>query len=210
MTKSRDMRKLCRNEIRDHRLIILRDDGDYRHFCMSPPDNYFLKFYLLTAPGFLAYYGDLGSYNFQFPHQFDVLPFFRRDIHKGPEISYSYWAEKLCAVNKRGDFEELDEDHFKEAALREFWNHNWPDKETRRHEWKFHIRDLIAEKYQSSSEAIAVLMEYHYTSWARAVHPFDDLFEHGPFKKPSVRFRWACWAIAETISKYDQNKEEIA
>lgn|GEM_PF-5173668 len=178
---------------------------------MAAPGCSAYHFNVTTFPGYLVFTGDMGA--FTFSRTRDMFQFHRiswdRDI---PIIDYRYWAEKADAVDKHSGISAFNEAHFKEAALREFWNHDWSDKKTRRDEWTLYIRDIIEAGHQSSAEATQAMMDYEYTRWSEYdwggtksenIRPFDDFYENGPFTKPSFRLKWACWAIAETIRAYD-------
>lgn len=195
-------------------MTILHDHGVYRNIRVQAPNTYNMHFNINTIPGYLIYTGDMGSFVFSRMH--DMFEFHRINWESDiPIIDYRYWAEKAQAVDKNGGLDDFDDDAFKECALRAFWNHEWPDNETRRRNWYSEIRQIISSHYVSSGEATRAIMDFSYrrtknhevgsVSWIEndAVQPFNDFYEYGPFTKPSLRLRWACWAIAHTIRDYD-------
>lgn len=193
---------------RNHRMTVLQDDGVFRHIRCAQPGSQAYAFNITTFPGYLAFTGDMGSYVFS--RLRDMFEFHRINWdHGAPCIDYRYWAQKCEAVDRHSGTDEFNEDHFKEAALRSFWNHAWPDPETRRHEWTLEIRDIIDAEHQDSGEAIRAMMEYGYETYDalrdrhKTIRPFDDFYECGPFTQPSFSLKWACWAIASTIRDYD-------
>lgn len=72
----------------DHELVVLHDDGLYRHLRFRSPESGFSWFDLVTWPGNLAIKGDHGG--FIFCRLEDMFQFFR-----GKNINPGYWAEKL-------------------------------------------------------------------------------------------------------------------
>lgn len=196
---------------KNHRMTILQDAGMYRHIHMANPKGSNYSFSVTTIPGYLIFTGDMGSYVFS--RLRDMFEFHRiKWDRETPTIDYRYWAEKCEASAKHGGTKEFDESAFKQAAIREFWNHDWPDHKTRRDEWALYIRDIISAGHHDGGEAIRAMMDYRYhrhstydwgDSKSEDVNPFYDFYEHGEFSKPSFRLKWACWAIAHTIRDYD-------
>jgi len=75
-------------ETAGHEMIVLHDDGLYRHLRFRAPESPFYWFDLVTWPGNLAVNGDCGS--FMFARVTDMFGFFR-----GNRINPGYWAEKV-------------------------------------------------------------------------------------------------------------------
>ena len=202
---------------KSHHMTILQDDGVYRHIRMANPKNSSYAFNVTTIPGYLIFTGDTGSYVFS--RLYDMFEFHRiKWDWETPSIDYRYWSEKCEASAKHGGTKEFDEDAFKQAAIREFWNHDWPDHKTRRYEWTLYIRDIISANHQSGDESIRAMIDYSYhrysvSEWGNSksedVNPFHDFYEYGRFEKPSFRLKWACWAIAHTIRDYDRGGDKI-
>lgn len=78
-----------------HELLILHDDGVYRHLRWREPGTrrWTHGVDITTWPGHLAISGDMGSYVFHREH--DMVGFFR-----GKEPSFTYWAEKVVAQDQ--------------------------------------------------------------------------------------------------------------
>jgi hypothetical protein len=93
-----------------HRMIVLRDDGLYRHlrfvehrFCNDAeyrPNSSFYWFDLVTWPGTLVINGDCGS--FTFSRITDMFEFFRSRYGINPQ----YWAEKVQGETKVKSYSE--------------------------------------------------------------------------------------------------------
>ncbi len=93
-------------EVGEHELIIMRDDGIYRHLRFKRPGTMSGYFDLVTWPYHLAYVGDMGDY--LFTRVEDMLTFFR-----GHKPNPSYWSGKCISVDKCGELEEFSEETFK-------------------------------------------------------------------------------------------------
>lgn len=78
-------------DVKDHRLTIIKDDGLYRHLRFKQPGTSNMFFDIVTWPGYLAYTGDMGS--FVFTRIEDMLGFFRS---KRGElgINTGYWGRR--------------------------------------------------------------------------------------------------------------------
>jgi hypothetical protein len=88
-----------------HRMIVLRDDGLYRHIRFQHhiltndaevrPGRSSYWFDLVTWPGCLTINGDCGT--FTFSRTTDMFEFFRGDY-----VNPQYWAEKVRAADRGG------------------------------------------------------------------------------------------------------------
>lgn len=65
------------NDVANHEMIIIRDDGVNRHVRFKRPNSSCMYFDLITWPGHLCYTGDMGSYVFR--RLEDMFEFFRTD-----------------------------------------------------------------------------------------------------------------------------------
>lgn len=83
----------------DHELSVIFDNGDYRHLRMSKPGMLAWHWEIFTAPGYLAFVGDIGV-QLIFRRTTDMLGFFNTrnygDIYGdgSPFINPGYWEEK--------------------------------------------------------------------------------------------------------------------
>ena len=87
-------------ETKDHGLSVLHSDGLYRHLRMKRPGTGIWHWDVITWPGRLCIVGDIGD-GLVFSREDDMIDFFRTSLRSGrysdgaPQISISYWAEKL-------------------------------------------------------------------------------------------------------------------
>ena len=82
------------SEIGEHSMIVLHDEGEYRHLRFRQPGTSMWHWDLITWPGSLAIRGDIGE-GFIFTRETNMLQFFD---HGQPDgcINAGYWAEKLA------------------------------------------------------------------------------------------------------------------
>lgn len=202
--QQRDDLARFRRDTRDHRMIVIHDDGGaIRHIKVAKPGTSNMHFNITTVPGYLMFTGDMGA--FTFSRVRDMLAWHQIDwTGDTPTIDYSYWAEKCEAVYKHGGTEDFDEDGWRSAAVRAFREHEFPEG-TRMDHWKDYREEVVGGSPYDEREAMDMVMGWSYTddhSASYRVHPFRDFYEFGPLRKPSFRFRWACWAIASTARDY--------
>ncbi|MEU6263717.1 hypothetical protein [Saccharopolyspora shandongensis] len=88
-----------------HRLVVLHDDGIYRHLRIQAPGTRMWSWDVSTWPGHLATSGDIAS-GFIFSRIEDMLDFFtvptsKQDYYTdgSPCIDMHYWAEKLVGAD---------------------------------------------------------------------------------------------------------------
>lgn len=89
-------------QTKDHDLVILHDDGLYRHLRVQAPGTRMWSWDVTTWPGHLATSGDIAD-GHVFTREPDMLEFFtiagRSEGYYSdgaPSIDVRYWAEKLC------------------------------------------------------------------------------------------------------------------
>ncbi len=103
------------NDIKDHKLTVISDDGVNRSLLFKHPDNSYYYFQLTTWDNHLCISGDMGTYVFKRIH--DMFSFFRMDKDdfsynkdKVLNINHSYWHEKLVADDSRSGSMEFSKD----------------------------------------------------------------------------------------------------
>lgn len=107
-----EMQRRFEGDTADHTLIVVHDDGLYRHLRCQKPNTWSYGFDVMTWPGYLAYAGDMGD--FLFTRVRDMFEFFR-DQSANPH----YWSEKLRGPGPAHQAVlDFDHDAF-EAAARE-------------------------------------------------------------------------------------------
>jgi hypothetical protein len=80
-----------------HEMVVLHDDGVYRHLILREPLHGFYWFELITTPNQLVFSGDGSSYVFR--RTTDMFQFFRSGIYRDGSlhINPGYWSEKLTS-----------------------------------------------------------------------------------------------------------------
>lgn len=208
------------NDVANHEMTIIRDDGLYRHVRFGQSGSSEMQFDLLTWPGYLCYTGDMGTYVF---HRLrDMFEFFRTDRkHMRPcdgqtlAINLSYWSEKLEAVNRSGSsgsYEEFSEDKFHRAVLSYLvqWirsNYDRTTKNERRDLWEAVIDQVIEAESDSGGyrKQHAAYDFHHAVNYDVGDFYFQDFWEND-VTDYSFQFTWCCFALAWGIQQYDQAK----
>ncbi|MFD4943052.1 hypothetical protein ACFWNT_11045 [Streptomyces sp. NPDC058409] len=90
------------HETAEHELVVLYDDGLYRHLRIQKLGIRMWSWDITTWPGHLATSGDIAD-GYMFARLPDMLDFFyitkgHRDYYSdgAPSIDFHYWAEKIC------------------------------------------------------------------------------------------------------------------
>lgn len=179
------------NDVKDHALTVVQDEGIYRHLRFAKPGTYCNSFSIITWPGRLCFCGDMGTY--VFARIEDMFEFFRHDAP-----NYGYWAEKCEAQDRNGGIRAYDSDRFI-ARARELL-------EERLDEIDASERDAAREAFEEGvirlaedeRDARVALAEFdeHGVS-------FSDTWELN-FEEYSYRFAWCCNALVWAVKKYDE------
>lgn len=191
-TKERFLR-----DIRNHEMIINRDDGLYRDVHFKRPGDCAFWFGLNTWPGFLCFYGDMGEYVFS--RTDDMFRFFRRDKL---EINHGYWHEKMQAADRRGSDMEFSRERFERIV---------------RHEYEQMVQDSSLTEEQSKKlwqeiedDVLWGLDELHEVEAMRKAinfkseegFEFIDFWEYN-LKEYTFNFEWCLYGIVWGIQQYD-------
>jgi hypothetical protein len=84
-------------DVRDHKMIVVLDNGLHRHLRFRADKNSFNQWFeIVTWDQCLTVHGDMGTYVFSRVE--DMLTFFR-----GKKINPDYWAEKIQSDSKFGN-----------------------------------------------------------------------------------------------------------
>ncbi|MFT6841367.1 MAG: hypothetical protein ACJASR_000127 [Psychroserpens sp.] len=113
------------NDVKDHKLTIISDEGNTRHIRLKAPDTGNQYYDLTTWGDHLCISGDMGTYVFQ--RNEDMFAFFRKS---GDElrINPSYWHEKLQSDSQFGGAMEFSSEMFDEyvkEAMENFYDENF-------------------------------------------------------------------------------------
>ncbi|MFJ7280510.1 hypothetical protein [Kitasatospora sp. NPDC098663] len=90
------------SETAEHQLVVLHDEGLYRHLRIQKPGTRTWSWDITTWPGHLATSGDIAD-GYMLTRELDMIEFLTisrrsRDYYSdgAPSIDVRYWAEKLC------------------------------------------------------------------------------------------------------------------
>ena len=194
-------------DVRQHQMMIIRDEGSYRHLRFKRPGTSCYYFDLVTWPGYLSMTGDMGTWTFSRIE--DMFEFFRNNAGR---INPGYWSEKLeagtgCPRDKIAyEWDERAYIKVLDQMLSEWVEYNKPcdgeesdDYEERHSDMMELIREM---KCGSNNEHEAYLA---YSNADDRDGFLSDFWEHN-FKSYSVHFLWACHAILWGIQCYDRQK----
>lgn len=168
------------------------DQGVHRCIRFSRPDSNVHSFSLVTAPGVLLIYGDMGE--FVFERTYDMFQFFRAPVTDPNYINPSYWHEKMCAGRKDGrEFSaELARAVVVEAVA------DWPE------EIREAAIDLISGSAESVEQFIQLGCEYR-DSHEGIDYGFDAWWETaGSVTDYTYHFIWCLRAIVWTEWIWDK------
>lgn len=192
-------------DVAQHRMTIVRDDGNHRHVIFAKPGTYCQRFELITWPGHLCYSGDMGT--FVFRRLEDMFAFFRDDRPDNGKlrINLGYWAEKLEAADRSGGAQQWSEDKFREVLEGYLNDEDRPASPE--------LREAVEEQVfaylgDGEHESYRVASQFTHDGFS-----FTDLWDHD-FKEYTYRFIWCCFALAWGIKQYDaaltNSKQEVS
>lgn len=192
------------NDVRGHKMTVIKDDGLYRHLRFKKTCDLNQSFSIVTWPGSLCFTGDMGTYVFS--RRDDMFAFFR----SSPRINPAYWAEKLNAADKYGGVTGFSDELFNRAVISDLvdWmrqNRSCTTKLDRSYLWHDVIQSVIrveseANGYKKRSAACEFS---HYVNDDAGVFGFCDFTEHN-VDEFTDHYLWCCYAIIWGISAYDE------
>lgn len=185
------------NDIRDHQLTVLRDDGLYRHLSFGRPGSNSYRFDLVTWPGYLCVTGDCGTWTFsRIPDMFDFF-----SMKNTAVINPGYWAEKICAGAGGGrsefcyDFDEQAYIKMLSEWFSEYFDDNSRNKSNDAEVSQKYL-ELKELSFSSANEALMAINDYDL--------PGFDVFCAPDLKMFSFHYLWICYAIVHGIGRYNQ------
>lgn len=190
-----EMKRQFEKETGEHILEILRDDGLYRHLKCTRHGEQFLRFDIITWPGFLCVCQNMGT--FVFSRLPDMFEFFR-----GNEISPDYWAQKIEATEKHSGHEEFSLGRFRQVVSDQA--KSWCEDESEADAQRILAEveaGLLTEDFTFEWEARAAVDEFKTTCGLQ----FQDFWETD-LHEFTPRYLWLCHAIQWAILKYDAVK----
>ena len=204
-------------DVSEHVMVLMRDEGVYRHVRFRKPDTMCMHFDLITWPGYLCYTGDMGTYVFS--RLTDMFEFFRTDREYGQRrgrnlpVNLSYWSEKLQAVDgnrRNGSAREFSEEKLRSVVnrirlkwIRDGYAQRLLDKDQRRELWDAVQDDVLSHISDGEHDAYAAARDFEWgTNSRERPYYFEDLWDHD-FTDYTHHFRWCCFAVAWGIEQYD-------
>jgi len=166
------------NNVKDHKLTIIRDEGLYRHLRFRQPSTSNMWFDIITWPGYLAFVGDMGDW--VFARDTDMLEFFR-----GDRINPSYWGEKIQA----GEYREYSGDVALKQINEGLEEGGFTDEE----------REEALEIATDGGE--------EYTRIQINDSCLGESLRDASFDAYTYHYIWACLALVWGIEQYDAAKE---
>jgi len=186
------------DDVKDHVMTIIRDDGVNRHIKFEKPDSMDMAFEVITWEGKLCISGDCGTYVFE--RIKDMFAFFRTNTAKaGLYVNKGYWAEKCISRSTRGDIESFVHDKFKDRIKRYFDEYFDLDEGDHSDCWEC-IEEQVLCYPDDESLSIGAANSFEFGDFR-----FVDIWD-GSYTDYTFRFVWNCYAIAWAIKKYDEFK----
>jgi hypothetical protein len=184
------------DDIKNHKLQIIKDDGVYRHLICSN-GSFNCRYEIITWPNFLAYVGDMGDYVFSRVE--DMLTFFRRG--NLDDINPGYWSEKVKAESVFGSgIKHFSVERFRECVLSDVRSHlNLEEDEKIPDDMMEEIEPLM--ETEDEWESIETIRNFS----SKKIN-FDDFYEHS-LETHTYYYIWCCYAIVWAIAEYDKFKE---
>ncbi|WP_394165088.1 hypothetical protein [Neptunomonas phycophila] len=217
------------NDVANHTLKVIKDDGLHRHLSFTQDGSSVYRFDLITWPGYLCICGDMGEYVFRrLPDMFEFFRMDKNDFMNKPDqklsINPHYWSEKLqatpCNDSDRGSkfcFEEFEssvwsyfESHCEEPGTESYQNGDEFDQEG--------FDDAIEQHEEIKSDLKNALFlsehdEYGAVALIRDFDSNDFRFEDWEGRDTVYRFHylWCLYAIVWGVQQYDAAKNsEVA
>lgn len=181
-------------DVAEHNMTIVLDKDIHRHMVFQKPRTLNCMFGLVTWPGHLYIYGDMGDYSFS--RIADMFQFFRAEKHHDPKkdgtlyINLPYWSEKLQAVDKNSKVKEYSYDILKQVIQERI-----DEAETTKAQ-----RDAVEHLVASLDGEPMVIVQERVRDFE--TFEFPDFWEHD-LTEFTYHFIWCCYAIAWGIQQYD-------
>jgi hypothetical protein len=211
MSKYECTEEVFLDDVKNHKMTILKDDGVYRHLRFKRPDSNTYWFDIVTFPQTLVITGDMGGCMYQ--RLDDMFQFFRNDNKDKLRINPSYWGEKV--VCGKDEITEFSQDELKRVATdyidSALDGEGWTDDEIE------HLKNDISQEIDwcdsNSVRMYDFMEEYEYrkeetTIWDEPDFIFTDWFEsHHHAEVYTFHYIWRSYAIAWAVQQYDLHKE---
>lgn len=191
----------------EHELIVLRDDGLYKHLRFKKPGTGMYRYDLVTWPGFLTFCGDMGT--LVFARDEDMLRFFRSNPDRPAyRISADYWSEKVQDEGRelvrrfsldvlKASIEQRVKDRIDYYPI--------PSREVEKLNAQLEQEVFAVFEWEGEPGGMTALRDFQF-DWTDANGPhsfrFEDYYELDRTEW-DFRYLWACHGIVTGIDKYD-------
>lgn len=188
-------------DVKNHKMIIIKDDSLYRHIRFKRPDTKNMEFDLITWPDHLMFTGDMGSY--AFTRTEDMFYFFvpkteyLKDFEK-TNINLFYWEEKVLSQSIFGNgIREFNSENFNEQIKEHFFEYEWEEKteEEKEELWKEIEYEVTGDDEYECIERIR--------NFKNEKIKFDSYSFFEGYREPyTYHYIWCCHAIVWGILTY--------
>lgn len=201
------LKEIFQKETENHRLIVLKDDGVYRHIRLKEPGTGNCYFDLTTWPGHLAITGDVADYVFY--RTDDMFTFFRNDELK---INPRYWHEKMVSDSRVSPAKEFNYESWQEDVERQVKEYIEEHKEELQELDDSHqeskedvLRDEIDNLLcEDSNDVRCHDAQCNFESEVCNIDLYDCEWDYHQY---THHFIWCLYAIVWGIQEYDKLKE---
>ncbi|MEN8615532.1 hypothetical protein [Shewanella baltica] len=191
------------NDVAEHQLTILKDDGVFRHMVLSQ-GSFEHRFEITTWPQHLCISGDMGCYVFSRVQ--DMFCFFRQS---GDDwgVNASYWEEKVlaeCKTDGTREFDAKEADQRLEQFLQWFVEGLDPTNEEEAE--AINSATNAVKEFTQNRENAEWDVVYRLNNWDEedaGGMTLDDFWD-GWKDRFTYRFIWCCYAIVFAILQYDE------
>lgn len=194
------------DDIKDHTIKVIKDDGLYRHLVFSKGGSFYYRYEIITFPNHLVISGDCGTYVFsRIEDMFDFFFMSKNDFMRNGEklcINPGYWGEKLLSIGTNAGYKEFSFDTFKENIedhIKNYWEFKDKDQEEE-------VRQEVNESLywdENDVRCFDAASEFESSHG----HEFMDFWEMDN-KEYTFSYLWNLYAIVHGIKEYRELKSE--
>lgn len=202
-TVENEIRDRIDQEIAEHTMTVIKDDGVHRHLRFSRGGSSLMWFELVTWPGSLAIHGDCGTYVFSRIH--DMFEFFRTPAGA---INPHYWSQKLQAPAPK-DVRVYNEVRYKQT-IADWLAEKTEDLDTAEERdalTRAVQQQLLDDPYDAlhdEQEAYRRVRDFHHDG----IEIYDP--HEMDFREDDRWFLGCCWLIVRGIAMYTTGKQDDA
>ncbi|UJW28849.1 hypothetical protein L3Q67_26680 [Saccharothrix sp. AJ9571] len=203
----------------EHELVVLRDNGVYRHLRLRKPGTRIWSWDVVTWPGHLVTCGDIAD-GYMFARKHDMIEFFhlpsgRCDTYSdgAPRLGFRYWAEKLCG-DRSAEIKEYAPDVFLQHVHDTLHEHQTLSEEAiaeirqddpAEADRVVQRRELLLDNAKLHAET-----EHEAREWLQQSEQLDVFGEDAGWewdlKDYDIHFRYACYCIDLAVRLYHETE----